>query len=79
MVADEGDDDGYAPIDWLADSHNEPTAAIARAATDRLQSTGILDALDGLDERSRRIEARWLSDGVNHLLCMIWLPSSGFG
>ncbi|WP_027468621.1 RNA polymerase sigma factor RpoH [Deefgea rivuli] len=63
LVADDGDDDGYAPIDWLADSHNEPTAAIARAATDRLQSTGISAALDGLDERSRRIiEARWLTD-----------------
>lgn len=63
LVADDGDDDGYAPIDWLADSHNEPTAAIAREATDRLQSTGISEALDGLDERSRRIiEARWLTD-----------------
>lgn len=63
LVADDGDNDGYAPIDWLADSHNEPTAAIARAATDRLQSSGISAALDGLDERSRRIiEARWLTD-----------------
>ncbi len=63
LVADDGDDDGYAPIDWLADSHNEPTAAMARASTDRLQSTGIVEALDGLDERSRRIiEARWLTD-----------------
>ena len=62
-VDDEGDDDGYAPIDWLADSHNEPTAAIARASNDRLQSTGIVEALDGLDERSRRIiEARWLTE-----------------
>ncbi|MGL4995998.1 MAG: RNA polymerase sigma factor RpoH [Deefgea sp.] len=63
LVADDGDDDSYAPIDWLADSHNEPTAAIARANTDRLQSTGIVQALDGLDERSRRIiEARWLTE-----------------
>ncbi|QKJ68136.1 RNA polymerase sigma factor RpoH [Deefgea piscis] len=63
LVADDSDDDGYAPIDWLADSHNEPTAAMARIATDRLQSSGISEALDGLDERSRRIiEARWLTD-----------------
>lgn len=63
LVADEGDDEGFAPIDWLADHHSEPTAVLARQHMDRLQSTGISAALDTLDERSRRIiEARWLTD-----------------
>ncbi|QLI81159.1 RNA polymerase sigma factor RpoH [Chitinibacter fontanus] len=63
LVADDGDDEGYAPIDWLADSHSEPTAVLARNRLDELQSVGIGAALDALDERSRRIiEARWLTD-----------------
>ncbi|WP_410499995.1 RNA polymerase sigma factor RpoH [Chitinibacter sp. S2-10] len=63
LVADDNDDEGYAPIDWLADHHNEPTAVIARNRLDLLQSDGIGAALESLDERSRRIiEARWLTD-----------------
>ncbi|MFD1558973.1 RNA polymerase sigma factor RpoH [Paraburkholderia silviterrae] len=58
-------DDGeesFAPIAWLADSHNEPTAVIASRQRDRLQSDGIASALEALDARSRRIiEARWLN------------------
>ncbi|TJZ77644.1 RNA polymerase sigma factor RpoH [Chitiniphilus eburneus] len=63
LMADDGDEDGFAPIDWLADSENEPVATIQRRAYDRLQSEGITEALDTLDARSRRIvEARWLAD-----------------
>ncbi|KAF0812344.1 RNA polymerase sigma factor RpoH [Andreprevotia sp. IGB-42] len=63
LMADDGDDDGYAPIDWLADSENEPVRAIERRAMDRLQSEGIEGALSTLDPRSRRIvETRWLAD-----------------
>ncbi|UXY16024.1 RNA polymerase sigma factor RpoH [Chitiniphilus purpureus] len=63
LLADEGDEDGFAPIDWLADSDSEPVATIQRRAHDRLQSEGIAEALDTLDARSRRIvEARWLAD-----------------
>jgi RNA polymerase sigma-32 factor len=58
-------DDGeesFAPIAWLADSHNEPTAVLASRQRDRLQSDGIASALEALDARSRRIiEARWLN------------------
>lgn len=58
-------DDGeesFAPIAWLADAHNEPTAVIAARQRDRLQSDGIASALEALDARSRRIiEARWLN------------------
>ena len=63
LMADDGDEDGYAPIDWLADHDNEPVRVIERRAMDRLQSEGIAEALDALDPRSRRIvETRWLAD-----------------
>ena len=63
LLADDNDDDAYAPIDWLADAHNEPTVTLERRAVDRLQSEGLLEALATLDPRSRRIiEARWLAD-----------------
>ena len=63
LMADDGDDDGYAPIDWLADSESEPVHQIERRAYDTLQSDGIQHALNSLDARSRRIiEARWLGD-----------------
>ncbi|TKC89592.1 RNA polymerase sigma factor RpoH [Trinickia terrae] len=58
-------DDGeesFAPIAYLADSHNEPTSVLASRHRDKLQTDGIAQALDSLDARSRRIiEARWLN------------------
>ncbi|WP_174873587.1 RNA polymerase sigma factor RpoH [Vogesella oryzae] len=63
LLADDGDDEGFAPIDWLADSHDEPTRALERRSIDLLQSEGLEQALATLDPRSRRIiEARWLAD-----------------
>ena len=63
LMADEGDDEGFAPIDWLADHDSEPGRTLERRAFDRLQSEGLLSALESLDERSRRIvETRWLAD-----------------
>ncbi|UJB32382.1 RNA polymerase sigma factor RpoH [Chromobacterium sp. Beijing] len=63
LLADDNDDDGYAPIDWLADHHNEPTREMERRAFDQLQTEGLQQALATLDPRSRRIvEARWLAD-----------------
>ncbi len=64
LLADNSDDeDSYAPIDWLADNHNEPTQQIARNARYALQTEGLQNALAQLDERSRRIvESRWLQD-----------------
>ena len=57
-------DDGeesFAPIAYLADHHNEPTRVIESRQQDRMQSTGLEQALETLDGRSRRIiEARWL-------------------
>ncbi|MGM3275256.1 RNA polymerase sigma factor RpoH [Ralstonia sp. 24A2] len=58
-------DDGeesFAPIAYLADTHNEPTRVIESRSQDRMQSEGIETALAKLDDRSRRIiEARWLN------------------
>jgi RNA polymerase sigma-32 factor len=64
LLADDNDDEGgYAPIDWLADANHEPTRQIEKKALDRLQSEGLIEALEALDPRSRRIiEARWLAD-----------------
>ena len=59
---DDGED-GYAPIDWLADDQDEPTQRIERRALENLQGEGLEFALESLDERSRRIvEARWLAE-----------------
>ena len=63
LVRDDNDDDGFAPIDWLADRENEPSRQIEKKALDKLHGEGIHNALSTLDERSRRIvESRWLSD-----------------
>jgi RNA polymerase sigma-32 factor len=63
LVADDNDEDGFAPIDWLADAETEPTRQLEKQAHDRLQTVGLESALASLDARSRRIiEARWLAD-----------------
>ena len=60
--SDDGDSASFAPIAYLADSHQEPTAVIAARERDTLQSDGLQTALGRLDPRSRRIiEARWLA------------------
>ncbi|NYT84741.1 RNA polymerase sigma factor RpoH [Pollutimonas harenae] len=58
------DEDGYAPIAYLSDEgQQEPSQVLERRAYDALQGSGLADALDVLDERSRRIvRARWLQD-----------------
>jgi RNA polymerase sigma-32 factor len=58
------DDESYAPISYLADNvEHEPSHILETAEHENLQTTGLENALAGLDERSRRIvEARWLCD-----------------
>ncbi len=57
-------DDGeeaFGPIAFLADASQEPSAVMEANARDSLATDGIATALQGLDERSRRIvEERWL-------------------
>jgi len=61
--SDDGGDDNYAPIAYLRATQSEPTQILEDRAFDRLQGEGLLEALESLDARSRRIiEARWLRD-----------------
>jgi len=58
--SDDGED-AFGPIAYLADATQEPTALMESRARDSLASDGIATALEGLDDRSRRIvEERWL-------------------
>ena len=55
------DDDYFAPISYLSSEANEPTQVMEGKERDRLQSEGLMHALESLDPRSRRIvESRWL-------------------
>lgn len=64
LVAEDSDEDAFAPIAWLSDKEAEPSQVLERKAYDVLQGQGIAEALTNLDARSRRIiEARWLHDG----------------
>ncbi len=58
------DDDHYAPIAYLSDEgQQEPSRILERRALDSLQGSGLTDAVESLDPRSRRIvQARWLQD-----------------
>jgi RNA polymerase sigma-32 factor len=60
-VSTDDGEDAFGPIAYLADAHHEPTAMIEAHQREMLSSDGITQALDVLDERSRRIvEERWL-------------------
>ena len=58
-------EESYAPIHYLADGEErEPSHILEVAERERLQTSGLANALSCLDERSLRIiEARWLHDG----------------
>jgi RNA polymerase sigma-32 factor len=58
--SDDGEE-AFGPIAFLADASQEPSAVMEANARDSLVTDGIATALQGLDERSRRIvEERWL-------------------
>ena len=57
------DEDVFAPIAYLEDNRSEPTRVLESRARDHLHGAGLHAAVEGLDERSRRIvESRWLSE-----------------
>jgi len=62
--ADEGDEEAYAPIQYLAaDPEDEPSRMLEAQEEERVGSAGLKAALASLDPRSRRIvEARWLRE-----------------
>ena len=58
---DDAGEESFAPIAYLADDSNEPTRVLEAQRRDWLAGDGIAQALDTLDDRSRRIvEERWL-------------------
>ena len=60
---EQDDDEGYAPVHYLADEESEPTRVLEAEESERLRNAGLTKALDSLDARSRRIiEARWLKE-----------------
>lgn len=63
LDAPAGDEDRYAPADWLSDKAQEPAQVLARRNMDALQGEGLEHALAMLDARSQHIvRARWLVD-----------------
>ncbi|NWG85920.1 MAG: RNA polymerase sigma factor RpoH [Hydrogenophilaceae bacterium] len=61
LVDDE--ESSYAPIAYLAAPDAEPINSIERKEREHLATTGLAQALDGLDARSRHIiQARWLNE-----------------
>lgn len=60
MSTDDGEE-AYAPIAYLTDTANEPGVVLEARRREALSTSGIRQALDGLDSRSRHIvEERWL-------------------
>jgi RNA polymerase sigma-32 factor len=57
----EDGEEAFSPIAYLADESSEPTRVLEARRRDRIAGEGILQALEVLDARSRRIvEERWL-------------------
>ncbi len=66
----EDEEESYAPIAYLsADAENEPSRLLEQSEAEHLKTAGLRQALQQLDERSRRIiEARWLREGESATL-----------
>lgn len=57
----EDSEETFAPIAYLADANSEPDVMLESRQRDAMSTTGIREALEGLDSRSRHIvEERWL-------------------
>lgn len=62
-LSESDDEHAYAPIAYLAAEDAEPGTLLEQEQTARRRSTGLEEALNTLDPRSRRIiEARWLNE-----------------
>jgi RNA polymerase sigma-32 factor len=62
--ADHDDEEAYAPANYLAADHDaEPLRVLETKESEQSRATGLENALQSLDARSRRIiEARWLRE-----------------
>jgi len=60
---DDDSDEQYSPIAYLPDEGLEPLEALQSKQNELAETTGLANALQNLDDRSRRVvEARWLQD-----------------
>ena len=60
---EQDDEEGYAPVHYLADEESEPARVLEAGQSQRLRAEGLQKALASLDPRSRRIvETRWLKE-----------------
>jgi RNA polymerase sigma-32 factor len=60
---EQDDDEGYAPVQYLADEEGEPTRVLEAKQLQLGRAEGLEKALASLDPRSRRIiETRWLKE-----------------
>ena len=61
---DEDGEEAYSPIAFLEDEGPEPSTLLENLQNEHLQTEGLSNALQQLDERSRRVlQARWLTEG----------------
>lgn len=66
---DDDNEEQYSPIAFLQDESPTPLEAIEAKETANAQTTGLANALDNLDARSRRIvESRWLNESESKTL-----------
>lgn len=69
MPVDADEDDSYNPLAYLEADTPEPSDFLEKEQDERLQSSALSNALESLDDRSRRIlEARWLNEKNNSTL-----------
>jgi RNA polymerase sigma-32 factor len=60
---DDDSDEHYSPIAYLEDESLTPIEALEAKQFEAAETTGLANALENLDERSRRVvEARWLQE-----------------
>ena len=66
---DDDSDEHYSPIAYLQDESLEPSDALQAKQAEIAETTGLAQALQSLDARSRRVvEARWLQDAGGQTL-----------
>ena len=65
----EDGEESYSPVAYLASTDENPAQVLEREQTERHLHTGLTNALENLDARSRRIiEARWLTENESSTL-----------
>jgi RNA polymerase sigma-32 factor len=69
-ASSDDDEDNFSPIHYLTDDEAyEPSRILENSQREHAQTTGLANALNSLDARSRRIvEARWLDENKSATL-----------